>query len=188
VLDHPRKLPHISLRLVLQWYVFFKDINFKCTVHMDATHVCSWQLCSHSLCPVILSCAGQRYRIQNRSGSLALLCTLTCYDHSSLTSYHWETCPSQIKPAYIEVSSCGRRFQVECPSMGVSFFSRCLSMIGRRPSSSMSTACVVTLRRNWAIFCHDSERIGKVWSAREKSLTILRRDRELNPGHGEDRQ
>jgi len=65
----------------------------------------------------------------------------------------------------------------------------CLSMVGLRPSSSLSTGCVVSLRGDWAIFCHaGSGRVGKVRSAIEKSLEILRRGWELNPGHGEDRQ
>ena len=42
---------------------------------------------------------------------------------------------------------------------------------------------------HWAIFCHaGSGRVGRVRSAREKSLEILCRGWELNPGHGEDRQ
>ena len=62
-------------------------------------------------------------------------------------------------------------------------------MVGLRPSSSLSTGCVVLLRGDCAIFCHaGSERVGRVWSAREKSLEILRHGWELNPGHGEDRQ
>jgi len=45
------------------------------------------------------------------------------------------------------------------------------------------------LRGDRDIFCHGgSGRVGRVWSAREKSLEILRRGRELNPGHREDRQ
>jgi len=60
---------------------------------------------------------------------------------------------------------------------------------GLWPSSSLSTVCVVPLRGDWAIFCHaGSGRVGRVRSAREKSLEILRRGLELNPGHGEDRQ
>ena len=46
-----------------------------------------------------------------------------------------------------------------------------------------------SLRGDWAIFCHaGSGRVGRVWSAREKSREILRHGWELNPGHGEDRQ
>ena len=42
---------------------------------------------------------------------------------------------------------------------------------------------------DWVIFCHaGSVRVGRVWSAKEKSLEILRHGRKLNPGHGEDRQ
>jgi len=64
-----------------------------------------------------------------------------------------------------------------------------LSIVELRPSSSLSTGCVVSLRGDWAIFCHaGSERVGRVRSAREKSLEILRRGWKLNPGHGEDRQ
>ena len=38
-------------------------------------------------------------------------------------------------------------------------------------------------------FCHaGSGRVDRVWSAREKSLKILQRGWELNPGHREDRQ
>ena len=38
-------------------------------------------------------------------------------------------------------------------------------------------------------FCHaGSGRVGRVWSPRNKSLEILCRDWELNPGHREDRQ
>ena len=55
--------------------------------------------------------------------------------------------------------------------------------------SSVSTCCVVPLRGDWAIFCHaGSGRVGRVWSAKEKSLEILRHSRELNPGNREDRQ
>ena len=51
-----------------------------------------------------------------------------------------------------------------------------LSVVGLRPSSSLSTGCVVSLRGEWAIFCHaGSGRVGRVRSAREKSLEILRR-------------
>ena len=47
----------------------------------------------------------------------------------------------------------------------------------------------VSLRGDWASFYNaGSGRVGRVWSAREKSLEILRRGWELNPGHGEDRQ
>jgi len=62
-------------------------------------------------------------------------------------------------------------------------------MVKHWPSSSLSTGCVVSLRGDWANFCHAGPgRVGRVWSAREKSLEILRRGWELNPGHGEDRQ
>ena len=48
-------------------------------------------------------------------------------------------------------------------------FSHHLSMVGLRPSSLLSTGCVVPLRGDWAIFCHaDSRRVGRVWSAKEK--------------------
>ena len=64
-----------------------------------------------------------------------------------------------------------------------------LPVVGFRPSSSLSKGCVVSLRGDWAIFCHaGSERVGRVWSAREKSIEILRRGWELNPGHREDKQ
>ena len=66
--------------------------------------------------------------------------------------------------------------------------SHCLSIVELRPSSSLSTGCVVSLRGDWAIFCHaGSGRVGRVWSAREKSLKISCRGWELNPGHREDR-
>jgi len=55
----------------------------------------------------------------------------------------------------------------------------------------LAPACPIgnSLRGDWAIFCHaGSGRVGRVWSAREKSLEILRHGGELNPGHGEDRQ
>ena len=49
--------------------------------------------------------------------------------------------------------------------------------------------CGVIEGGGWATFCHaGSGRVGRVWSAREKSLEILRRGWELNPGHREDRQ
>jgi len=68
-------------------------------------------------------------------------------------------------------------------------FSRHLSVVGLRPSSSLSTGFVMSLRGDWAIFCHaGSGWVGRVRSAREKSLEILRRGWELNPGHGEDRK
>jgi len=74
--------------------------------------------------------------------------------------------------------------------IGIFFFSHPLSMVGLRPSSSLSTGCVVvSLRGDWAIFYHPgSGRVGRVWSAREKSLEILRRGWELNPDHRKDRQ
>ena len=51
----------------------------------------------------------------------------------------------------------------------------CLSMVEVRPSSWLSTSCVVLLRGDWAIFCHTgSRRVGRGQSAREKSLEILR--------------
>ena len=79
---------------------------------------------------------------------------------------------------------------IKCTCICTLFFiSHCLSMVGLQPSSSLSTGCVVSLRGDWAIFCHaGSGRVGRVLSAREKSLEILRRGWELNPGHGEDRQ
>jgi len=66
----------------------------------------------------------------------------------------------------------------------LSFFylSHCLSRVGLWPSSSISTGCVVPLRGDWAVFCRvGSGRVGRVWSAREKSLLILHHGRELNP-------
>ena len=63
------------------------------------------------------------------------------------------------------------------------YFSYCLSMVGLRPSSSPS------IEGTSSHFCHaGSGRVGRVWSAREKSLEILHRGWELNPGHREDRQ
>jgi len=76
------------------------------------------------------------------------------------------------------------------PSLDSDLFSisHRLSVVGLQPSFSPSTGCVVLLRGDWAIFCHSgSGRVGRVWSAREKSLGILRRGWELNPGHREDR-
>jgi len=56
-------------------------------------------------------------------------------------------------------------------------------------SFSMITRCVVLLTGDWAIFYHaGSGRVDRVWSARGKSLKILRHVRELKPGDGEDRQ
>ena len=47
-------------------------------------------------------------------------------------------------------------------------------MVGWRPSCLMSASCVVPLRRDWANFYHTGwGRVGRVWSAREKSLEIL---------------
>jgi len=58
-----------------------------------------------------------------------------------------------------------------------------LSMVGLRPSSLLSTGWVVSLRGDWAIFCHaGSGQVGRVQSAREKSLEILHHGWELNPG------
>jgi len=55
-----------------------------------------------------------------------------------------------------------------------SSFSHRLSVVGLRPSFSLSTGCVVPLKGDWAIFCHaGSGWVGRVWSAREKSLEIL---------------
>ena len=69
------------------------------------------------------------------------------------------------------------------------FISHRLSVVGLRPSSALSTGCVVPLRGDRAIFCHaGSGRIGRVWPVKEQPLKILRRGWELNPGHGEDRQ
>jgi len=71
---------------------------------------------------------------------------------------------------------------------GISLISQRLSVVGLRPSSSLSTGCVMSLRGDCAFFCHTgSGRVGRVWSAREKSLEIFRRGWELNPGHKEDR-
>ena len=88
-----------------------------------------------------------------------------------------------------KVAECSE--PVKFQAVFVHFFkiSHCLSIVELRPSSSLSTGCVVLLRGDWAIFCHaGSGRVGRVRSAREKSLEILRRGWELNPGHGEDRQ
>jgi len=65
-----------------------------------------------------------------------------------------------------------------------------LPMVGLRPSSSLSTGCMVSLRGDWAIFCHaGSGRVSRVWSARENALKYFAlAASELNPGHGEDRQ
>jgi len=64
-----------------------------------------------------------------------------------------------------------------------------LSMAGLQLSFLLSTGWVVSLRGDWAIFCQtDSGHVSRVWSAREKSPEILRRDRELNPGHEENRR
>jgi len=41
-------------------------------------------------------------------------------------------------------------------SAGFFTISHHLSVFGLRPSSSLSTGCVVSLRRDWAIFCHAS--------------------------------
>jgi len=77
----------------------------------------------------------------------------------------------------------------DCLSTGFFSISHCLSVVGLWPSSSLSTGCVVPLRGDWAIFYHaGSGRVGRVWSAREKSLEILRHGWELNPGRRKDRQ
>ena len=67
-----------------------------------------------------------------------------------------------------------------------------------RPSSvhGWTSAFLLSVHRlcgvfggDWAIFCHaGSGRVGRVRSAREKSVEILRCGWELNPCHGEDRQ
>jgi len=62
----------------------------------------------------------------------------------------------------------------------------CLSVVGCGPSSSLYTGCVVSLRGDWANFCHTgSGRIGRASSAGEKSLKILPHYWELNTDHGE---
>jgi len=67
------------------------------------------------------------------------------------------------------------------------FFQPLSVIVGLQPSSSMSAGCMVQLRGDWAIFCHTgSGRVGRVWSAREKSLEILHRGWELNLGLGKD--
>ena len=54
---------------------------------------------------------------------------------------------------------------------------------------SVITGCVAPMRGGWTIFCHaGSGHVGRMWSAREKTLKILRHVRELNWGHREDRQ
>jgi len=69
------------------------------------------------------------------------------------------------------------------------FSSRCLSIVELRPSSSLSTGCVVSLREDWVIFCPASSGwVGRVWSARKKFLETLHNGWELNPLHGDDRQ
>jgi len=68
-------------------------------------------------------------------------------------------------------------------------FSHHLYMVGHWPSSWLSTGCMLSLRGAWAVFYNaGSGQVGKVWSARKKSLGILRRGWELNPGHREARQ
>ena len=68
-------------------------------------------------------------------------------------------------------------------------FGHCLSVVGLQPSSSLPTGCVVSLRVGCVVFCHTGPgRVGRMWSAREKSLEILYHGWELNPDHGEDRQ
>jgi len=53
------------------------------------------------------------------------------------------------------------------------------------PSSSLSTGCAVSLRGDWAIFYHSgSRRVGRAWSARAKSLEIIRHGWELLSGPG----
>ena len=62
-------------------------------------------------------------------------------------------------------------------------------MVGYWPSCSLSMGCMVSLRGDWATFYNaGSGWVGKKWSARKKSLGILRRGWELNPGHREARQ
>jgi len=61
-----------------------------------------------------------------------------------------------------------------------------LSVVGLRPSSSISTGCVVPLRGDWAIFCHGgSGRLAECDQSGGKSLERLRRGRELNLSHRE---
>jgi len=68
--------------------------------------------------------------------------------------------------------------------LGLGTWVHCLSVVGLQRSSSISTGCVVSLRGDLVIFCHTgSGRVGRVWSAREKSLEILRHGGEFNPGH-----
>jgi len=58
-----------------------------------------------------------------------------------------------------------------------------------QPSSSMTTGCVMPLRGDWDIFCHaGSGWVGRVWSARKKSIETLHHGWELKPRHREDRQ
>jgi len=46
-----------------------------------------------------------------------------------------------------------------------------LSVVGLRPSSSLPTGCVVSLRGDWAIFCHASSgRVGRVRSTGKNPL------------------
>jgi len=57
-------------------------------------------------------------------------------------------------------------FTNPCPFFSISHR---LSLVELRPSSSLSTGRVVSLRGDWAIFCHaGSERVGRVWSVRGK--------------------
>ena len=60
-------------------------------------------------------------------------------------------------------------FNCELSSFLFIYFCHCLSMVEFRPSSSLSAGCVVSLRGDWAIFCHaGSGWVGGVWSVREK--------------------
>jgi len=74
-------------------------------------------------------------------------------------------------------------------NLWIFYFNYCRIMVRLRPSSSIPSGCVVLLKGSWAIFCHaGSERVGRMWSAREESLEMLRHGWGLNPGYGEDRQ
>jgi len=75
------------------------------------------------------------------------------------------------------------------PWLDLSLPPRCPQVVWCHRAMVPSTGCVVSMREDWAIFCHaGSGRVGGVWSVWEKSLEMLRHGWELNPGHGEDRQ
>ena len=68
----------------------------------------------------------------------------------------------------------GKKLQLRTPHHFLCLLGHCLSIVGCRHFSSMSTGCEALLRGDWAIGCHvGSERVSRVRPAGENPLNYF---------------